>query len=220
MAVVADTIEKMIRDQLMWDNRVLSSDIEVKVSESKAILSGTVPTYYEKLAAEEDALGVAGIYFVENNIMVTFPEEIIILTDDEIKQSVQNMLKWDNRLESAKILLSVNKGVVTLEGSVDAFWKRLAAENNAYSISGVVDVINKLNVVWTNEQSDEFIAKNIKAALEGSPLINSEEIVVEVKHGVVTLKGQVLSLISKRVAAEKVAYTEGVVGFNNQIVVL
>lgn len=219
MAVIEDTKQKMIRDQLMLDKRVLSSDINIRVSESTAILSGTVPSYYEKLSAEEDALDVPGIHFVENNLMVTYPEETYVLSDSEIKYSIENMLKWDNRIDSSKINLTVNERVITMEGIVDAFWKRSAVENIAFSISGVVDVINKLNVVWTNGQNDERIAEAIQNALKMSPLVNSDEIIVEVKKGIVTLRGRVKSLISKRIAADKATYTEGVVGINNHIIV-
>ncbi|MBK6265590.1 BON domain-containing protein [Marivirga sp. S37H4] len=220
MAVVKETKEKMIRDQLAEDNRILSSDIEIKVSGSKVTLSGMVPSYYEKLSAEEDALATPGVYVVENNIMVTYPEETYVLSDSEIKSSIENMLQWDPRIDSSKITVTVQKGVITMEGSVDAFWKRRVAENTAFSISGIVDVNNKLNVVWTNELKDEKIAESIQNALKKSPLVNSAEIIVEVRNGIVNLRGRVSNLISKRVAADKVAYVEGVKGINNQLVVL
>lgn len=220
MGVQEETKETSVMNQLLWDNRVISTGIDVNVTGSTAILNGTVPTYYEKLIAEEDALSTPGILSVENNLTVSYPEEYVILSDSEIKNSIESMLLWDNRIDSSKVNVSVGTGIVTLDGNVDAFWKRAIAENIAFSVSGVVDVIDNLNVVWTESYTDERIAEDIKKALKRSLVVNPEDITVAVANGVVTLTGQVSTFTERRIANQKAAFTAGVVDINNQIEII
>lgn len=217
MAVLEETKEKVVKDQLFWDNRVVSNDINVTVKGSTAILSGTVPTYSDKMAAEENALSVPEITFVENNLVVTYPEGYPVLPDADIKEAIDNIFLWDNRIDAARISVSVDTGIVTLEGSVDAFWKKMIAENIVLGVSGVIDVINYLNVVWTDRFEDERIADDIKNSLRRSTLINSEDITVAVANGLVTLRGQVPTLLAKKMVNDKTANTSGVVDVENEI---
>ncbi|HET6244081.1 MAG: BON domain-containing protein [Bacteroidetes bacterium] len=55
-ATDVNAIEKRIKDHLYWHDRVNASDITVEVMDDIVRLSGEVPTYYNKIAAEEDAL--------------------------------------------------------------------------------------------------------------------------------------------------------------------
>ncbi len=217
MPLVDENKEKLIENQLLWDNRVAAHEITVKVTDSTAILTGTVGFFHEMMAAEEDALGVPGIMFVENKISVTYPEETVVLTDPEIKRSLKNMLEWDTRIDSTTINVNVDAGILTLIGNVDAFWKRKAVENLAYSLSGVIDVVNNLNVGWADQYTDERIAEDIKNALLRSNLINVADVKIEVRNGKVTLKGKAPNLVAKRIATDKAAYTTGVTAINNQM---
>lgn len=217
MAVLEETKKGAVENQLAWDNRLISFDINVDVTGSTATLTGTVPTYFEKLIAEEDAFSTPGIFAVENNLTVSFPEGYPVLPDSEIKDSIESMLIWDNRIDATKVDVSVNGGIVRLEGAVDGFWKRAIAENIAYSVSGVVDVIDELNVVWTENYVDERIANDIKDALKRSLIAAPEDITVAVANGVVTLRGQVSSLNERRIAYEKASFTAGVTEIINLI---
>lgn len=219
MAVLQQNTADIILNQLVQDNRILSSDINVGVSDKTAILTGTVPSFYDKLSAEDDALNVPGIENVENNIIVSFPEENIFLADDEIEYAVERMLIWDPRLNAEKIEISANAGKVTLSGTVDIYWKALLAEKLAFSISGVAAVINKITVNADDENTDdERIKKEIEKTILNSSL--NARFSVSVSDGRVTLKGKVTDLISKRTITDKVAYTDGVRSINNQIEVV
>ena len=219
MAVLQQNTADIILNQLVQDNRILSSDISVGVSDKTAILTGTVPSFYDKLSAEDDALNVPGIEHVENNIIVSFPEENIFLADNEIEYAVKRMLMWDTRLNIEKIEVSATSGKVTLSGSVDIYWKALLAEKLAFNISGVAAVVNKIAVNADDENSnDERIKKEIEKTILNSSL--NARFAVTVCDGRVTLKGKVTDLISKRAITDKVAYTDGVRSINNQIEVV
>ena len=67
-------------------------------------------------------------------------------TDSEIQQDVLRELKWDTRVEETEIGVTVNKAVVTLTGIVGSYGKRMAAQEAAHRVAGVLDVANDLQV--------------------------------------------------------------------------
>ena len=121
---MSKTLEALVKTHLAWDNRIIDTDIEVEVKNSIAKLSGTVPTYLEKKLAEEDALSLQGILNVDNKLEVA-RSKYTLLSDREIKNAIENSLLWNTNIDSRNIEVSVNIGIVTLEGFVDAYWKKL-----------------------------------------------------------------------------------------------
>jgi osmotically-inducible protein OsmY len=120
-------------------------------------------------------------------------------------------------IDSSKINVSVAGGVVTLGGTVDNYWKKIQAEEDAYGITGVIDVINELGVVPTEKLSDEVIARNIEAALERNFNVNVDNVTVKVSNGVVTLSGTVANWAAWRAAYNTAAYTSGVINVVDQL---
>jgi osmotically-inducible protein OsmY len=58
-------------------------------------------------------------------------------TDSEIQQAVWRELKWDNRVAETEVGVTVERGVVTLTGTVDSYAKKLAAQESAHRVRGV-----------------------------------------------------------------------------------
>ncbi len=73
--------------------------------------------------------------------------------------------------------------MVTLDGVMDSYWKKIKAEDLAGTIFGVVKIINDIEVVSTERVVDRVIAKDIAAALDRHTGINPDSIDVEVKDG-------------------------------------
>lgn len=67
-------------------------------------------------------------------------------TDSEIQQAVLRELKWDTRVEETDVGVEVNAGVVTLTGTVSSWAKRMAAQEAAHRVGGVLDVANDVDV--------------------------------------------------------------------------
>ena len=59
-------------------------------------------------------------------------------TDSEIQQAVLRELKWDTRVEETGIGVEVDRGVVTLTGAVSSWAKRMAAQEAAHRVGGVL----------------------------------------------------------------------------------
>lgn len=69
------------------------------------------------------------------------------MTDDEIYDTVTQLFAADDRIDPTYIELSVNNGVVHLEGSVSTQEEKEMAESLLDDIEGIQSVINDLEVV-------------------------------------------------------------------------
>jgi len=184
-----EQIKKAVIEMLYWDNRIDASDIQVDVTDGIVTLEGTVPSYAAKEAALFDVWKIPGIKHVRNNSSVKFPSSTKLLTDSQIEESIKKQLEWNDSTSNENIQVRVNKGEVALEGHVDAYWKISRAQQLASDVIGVVDIDNKLTVVPTEEISDKVIATDIVNAIDRSYLLNTDDIDVKVKDGIVTLSG-------------------------------
>lgn len=77
MAPLPEEIKKQdIVDQLTWDDSVNANEVHIDVQDKTVRLTGKVPNYVAKMAAERDAYQVAGVAIVENYLEVEFPPTI------------------------------------------------------------------------------------------------------------------------------------------------
>jgi osmotically-inducible protein OsmY len=70
---------------------------------------------------------------------------------DRIREAINNRLIEDPDLDASDIEVEVDRDAVILSGSVDSRWDKLQAEDIAYSVSGVREVINKLRVSMSTQ---------------------------------------------------------------------
>jgi osmotically-inducible protein OsmY len=214
-----EEIKRDLIDELFWDYRVDASNVKAVVSDGKVTLTGTVPSYLARNAAVTAAWGIDGVNEVTNLLTVRFPPALVVPTDAEIKISAERTLTWNPDVYSADIDVTVTGGVVKLEGTVDAYWKRWKAEDLVSGLRGVVDVENHLAVVPSKSFLDKDIAREIEAALERSLYINAEKVTVKVEDGEATLTGTVPTYYARGRAYDAAAFTSGVLEVNNYIVV-
>ena len=142
-------------------------------------------------------------------------------SDENIKSEVLFQLGWDTRVKQTEVGVTVKKGVVTLTGKVDSYAKKIAAQQAAHRVRGVLDVANDLEVKipGSNRWTDSEIAQAVRHALEWNVLVPSAKIQTTVANGWVTLEGDV-EYYSERVDAERaVRDLAGVLGVSNQITV-
>jgi osmotically-inducible protein OsmY len=109
---------------------------------------------------------------------------------------------------------------VTLEGTVDAYWKTLRAENLVSQVRGVIDVENRLSVVLSGSFVDKDIATDIEAALERSVHVDAGSITVKVERGRVALTGTVPTFYGRVRAYDATVNTPGVIAVDNNIAVI
>lgn len=223
MAVAVRTdadIRSDVKEQLAWDARVDSSNVEVDVVDGTVILSGTVPTYPDRNQAQTDALQVPGVATVDNRLVVSFPSAYVIPADSEISFNVTSSLSWSPSVDAMRIHVAVDQGVVTLSGVVDSYWQKHRAEEIAANTSGVTDVRNELTVAPTAPATtDNDICTDIYATLERNIGADAGRVNVDVNNGVVTLTGTVRDYTAFRAAEEAARYTGGVLEINNNLTI-
>lgn len=108
---------------------------------------------------------------------------------------------------------------MTLEGTLDAFWKKARTQDLVYRMRGVSGLTNKVAVAPTQAYEDEQLAREIINALDRNIIVNVDEINVSVEQGIVYLTGTVTSWAAKRAAYDAARYTQGVKEVVNQILV-
>jgi osmotically-inducible protein OsmY len=140
-------------------------------------------------------------------------------TDEQIKHDVTQELKWDTRVNENEIGVAVKEGVVTLMGTTRSYIEKLAAQEAAHRVAGVLDVANDIDVRVHGSfaRTDQEIAQAVRWALEWDVLVPHERIRSTVTHGFVTLEGTV-GLVREREDAEQAVWRlAGVCGVGNRI---
>lgn len=139
-------------------------------------------------------------------------------TDAQVQQDVLNELKWDTRVQPTEVGVEVRDGVVTLTGTVSSWAKKVAAEEAAHRVSGVLDVASDMIVkVPGAPRDDSEIAAAVREALKWDVFVPDDKIQSTVTGGFVTLKGEVDLHAQRDDAARAVRNLSGVRGILNQI---
>ncbi len=140
---VDESIKKSVVDQLVSDDRLNAAHIQVTVDRGDVKLEGTVPSFGARAAATTDSWGVRGVTSVSNDLHVRFPRGYTAPTDVELMTAAREALTWSSQIDSASIQLGVDDGVVELDGTVDAYWKRIKVENLVAELRGVAEANNR-----------------------------------------------------------------------------
>lgn len=140
-------------------------------------------------------------------------------SDIQIQNDVIAQLKWEPSLNAAEIGVAVKNGIVTLSGIVDAWSKKIAAEDAAKKIAGVKAIAEDIQVGISPSfrKTDAEIAEAVVLSLRWNTTIPDEKIKIRVEDGVVSLDGEVewnYQCIAAESAIEKLT---GVRRINNYI---
>jgi len=212
-----EVIKKDVVDELYWDNRIDASNINVKVDNGIVKLSGEAPTYNSLTLARSLPWRIGGINDVKENIRVNYVLPAPLPSNEDVGIWIENTLAWDPVIDETRITVSVDNGIVTMEGTVDAYWKKSFVEDKISGIRGILDIENKLAVVPTERIDDEVIAQDIVAAFDRDVQVDPETITVDVKDGIATLSGVVPYPASRRAAERDASLTGGVIDVINEL---
>jgi len=142
-------------------------------------------------------------------------------TDSELKQDVENELKWEPSVNEAHIGVTVKDGVVTLTGHVPSYAEKYGAEKAAkrlYSVKAVADELD-VKLPGSSKRTDEDIAQTCVSAFKANYSVPDNKIKIVVNNGWVTLEGEVEWQFQRQAALNAVRYLTGVIGVANNITV-
>jgi len=176
-------------DELQYEPSVNATKIGVIVQNGIVSLSGTVASYAETYRAIHAAERVAGVKAVTNGIKVELPS-MHQRDDADIAQAVVNALKWHVWVPHDAIKVKVEQGWVTLEGTVDAKFRLVSADDAVRYLTGVKGLTNLIKVNQPAINSSEVKTK-IENALRRATEVEATRINVEVKGNKVILQGKV-----------------------------
>lgn len=210
-------LQKDVTDELRWEPSISEKEIAVVVKDGVVTLGGYVQSYAQKRAAEQAVARVAGVRAVAEDIQVKLPTSSQ-RSDTEIAHAVINALKWDTEVPDELIKAKVENGWVTLEGSVEFFYQRGAAERCVRFLNGVKGVTNLMSV--KRGATTTKVSQNIEAALKRRAETDADKIKVDTTDGRVTLRGSVHSWLELKEAENAAWATPGVWSVDDKLAVV
>lgn len=213
-------------------------DIQVKVEQGKAQLTGKVENEVERELAERIALDVQGIDKVDNQLQIdpdiaSEPGSRSGLAqrfeDATLVATIKSKLLWSNASQALEVDVASADGVVTLKGRAQSPEAKELAGNLASNTDGVASVNNLLSLSAadsiaaktqpqtlsaTEQMSDVWVTSKVKSSLIYSRNLDGMNIKVDTREGVVTLNGIVANFAEKELAVEIARNIRGVKGVN------
>jgi osmotically-inducible protein OsmY len=208
-------LRKDVVEELEWDPSVDARTIGVAIEAGVIALTGHVGSYAEKTNAEKIVKRVHGVQGVANDLEVKLATSFE-RDDVDIARSALNALEWHVSIPRNRVKVTVTKGWVALDGSVDWQYQKQAAEDAVFVLAGVRGVSNNINVTTKPVQVQDVKGK-IEAALKRNAEIDSKKIVVQASEGKVTLSGTVRSWVERQDAVNAAWSAPGVMNVVDQI---
>ncbi|AGG88573.1 MULTISPECIES: BON domain-containing protein [Rhodanobacter] len=191
-------------DELDFEPSIDAADIGVTCENGVITLSGHVPSYTQKVAAERAAWRVKGVKAIAQEIQVRFAAAKKT-NDDEIAQRALNILAWSSPSPHDAVHVKVQDGWVTLTGEVRWNYQREAAEASVRRLSGVLGVTNAIALTPAAIPAD--VEERIRNALRRQAEIEAARIRVVVDDGgTVSIEGDVDNWEERR-AVERAAWS-------------
>jgi len=218
-------VQKDIEAALHADAATSRLDVKVKVSFSRATLTGSVPSNGLKTLAERVASGVNGLVGIDNQLTTDAKSRP---SDAELQSAITQLFEFSAILDDANLKVVVKDGTAVLNGIVGISLQKSYADDLARD-AGAQDVDDRgIKVSWREsrpelrtlrykEATDKQIQAAVISAYKLDPRLLSYSPQVEVEKGVATLTGDVGTLASKEAAERDARHTIGVRVVDNHL---
>jgi len=209
-------LQRAVLDELQWEPIVNAAHVGVAVCDGFVTLTGHAASYAERLAAEKTVKRLYGVKAVANEIDVR-PTGAGKTKDEDLAAGVVTALHWNPLVPDGRVTVSVREGSVTLEGTLDRHFQRIAAEKAVRRLAGVVGVTNdiQLNPQVKAEQVNERIEEAFRRKAE----LDARGICVRASDGKVVLTGCVRSALERLQAGSAAWSAPGVNEVKNELIV-
>jgi osmotically-inducible protein OsmY len=230
---------RSVRTALAAENRIdlLHHPISLSFDDGVLTMEGQVRDVAAKKRALARAASVEDVHHIVDRLRV---EPARQMSDAEIRDHLCDALLAEPALQGGvlrarlghelrvlreppgarwSLEVSVAKGVVTLDGELPSLTHKRIAGLLAWWVPGSRDVVNGVEVVPPEEDSDEEISDAVRIALEKDPLVDAGQLHVTTRGALVTLDGVVASPDQREMAESDVWYVFGVDHVVNRITV-
>jgi len=212
-------LQRDVQDELNWAPNITAGEIGVTARDGVITLTGEVPSYFEKIEAEDVAGRVSGVMAIAEELEVRLPA-LNERTDTDIAESALNFLAWNLAVPSDQVKVMVENSWITLTGEVEWYFQKKAAANAVRNLMGVKGVTNSISIKPKVVATASEIKTTIENAFKRTAMADAQKISVTVHDGKVTLKGNSYSWKEKNVASDYAWAASGVFSVENDIVVL
>lgn len=211
-------LQRDVIDELAWEPAVDHEHIGVAVHDGVVSLSGYVASYAEKLAAEAAARRVRGVKAIAEELSIRYPTDQKT-ADHEIAKRIVDLLAWDALVPAGKIDVKVERGWVTLSGTVDYHYQREAARRDAAKIKGVMGISSLILLSSSSLATATEVRERITAALRRQADSEAARVTVVTDGGKVRLGGRVAALYERGIAERAAWSAPGVTDVEDNIIV-
>ncbi|MCI5059355.1 MAG: BON domain-containing protein [Flavobacteriales bacterium] len=215
-------IKEHIENAFEQNPFTMGRNLSVGVDHGKVTLYGRVMGNRSQEEALKIAKNTLGVREVESAILVTWANPLI---DENIEKRIKEKLYYDSVWQDRKIEVNSVNGMVVLKGKPLGNFETKRLENYVLNLPGVKEVRNQLGLeqhtqseayLQATRQADEELKNDIESQLFWSPFVDSDDITVEVKSGVATVKGEVSSLFEQDAVIEN-CYEGGAISVINEL---
>ncbi len=204
-----------VLDELDFEPSIDSADIGVMAENGVVTLTGHVPNYSQKMAAERAVWRVRGVKAIAQKIEVRFAGDKKV-NDDEIAQRALNILAWNGSVPRDAVRVKVQNGWVTLSGKVRWNYQRLAAESEVRKLSGVLGVSNDVELEVAVRTVE--VRQRILDALKRHALVEASRIRIDIEDGgKVAIAGEVDNWEERQAVERAVWSAPGVVSVEDHV---
>jgi osmotically-inducible protein OsmY len=141
--------------------------------------------------------------------------------DSRIELSAKQSYIFKTYLQGDDIKIQSKDGAVTLTGLVSENFHKALAQETVAGLPGVTSVDNRLEVKGAppTANSDAWLRDKVKVALLFHRSVSAKATEVDVKDGIVTLRGEAVSQSQKELTTEYAKDVEGVKDVKNEMTV-
>lgn len=177
-----------VESELDWDPAINAANVGVAVKAGIVSLTGHIDTYAEKHAIERAVQRVAGVKACAVELDVKLAPGHV-RSDADIAAMANSALQWHALIPDGRVHVKVEKGWVTLSGTLDWDYQRISAEKAIRPLIGVIGISNAITLKPRITPGN--ISSRIRDALTRHADREARNIEVKIKDSTVTLQGQV-----------------------------
>lgn len=139
--------------------------------------------------------------------------------DERIEAAAKESYVFKTHLKGENVHIESKNGVVALTGSVSTEAQKSLARETVKALPGVREVENQLEITGEDsaENPDLWLMTKVKTTLLFHRSVSGLKTKVDVKDGIVTLRGNADSEAQKELVSEYVKDVEGVKGVKNEM---